>query len=51
MKSAKNGSTAFECKKCKKKNSEITQKQTRAGDEPPTTFITCLECGNSFKIN
>jgi len=45
------GSNAFKCKKCKKSNCEVTQKQTRAGDEPPTTFIKCLECGNTTRIN
>jgi len=49
-KSNKKGSQAFTCSKCKKSNSEITQKQTRAGDEPPTTFVTCLECGHTFKF-
>jgi DNA-directed RNA polymerase subunit M/transcription elongation factor TFIIS len=49
-KSNKKGTNAFTCSKCKKANSEVTQKQTRAGDEPPTTFVTCLECGHSFKF-
>jgi DNA-directed RNA polymerase subunit M/transcription elongation factor TFIIS len=44
------GSTAFPCAKCKKSNCKIEQKQTRSGDEPPTTFVTCLECGNTFKF-
>ena len=44
------GSTAFECKKCHERNVEITQKQTRSGDEPPTTFITCLNCGFKYKF-
>jgi DNA-directed RNA polymerase subunit M/transcription elongation factor TFIIS len=43
------GTTAFTCKKCKKSNCSVTQKQTRAADEPPTTFVKCLECGHSFK--
>ena len=45
------GSNAFTCKKCKEKNVEITQKQTRSGDEPPTIFVKCLECGYSFKFS
>jgi DNA-directed RNA polymerase subunit M/transcription elongation factor TFIIS len=45
------GSTAFTCVKCKKSRCRVTQKQTRAGDEPPTTFVTCLECGHTFKFN
>ena len=45
------GSSAFTCAKCKKSRCQVTQKQTRAGDEPPTTFVTCLECGHTFKFN
>ena len=45
------GSNVFKCVKCKKSNCQITQKQTRAGDEPPTTFVTCLECSHTFKFN
>jgi DNA-directed RNA polymerase subunit M/transcription elongation factor TFIIS len=45
------GSTVFKCSKCKKKNCSVTQQQTRAGDEPATTFVTCLECGHSFSFN
>jgi DNA-directed RNA polymerase subunit M/transcription elongation factor TFIIS len=45
------GSSAFTCVKCKKSRCEVSQKQTRAGDEPPTTFIKCLECGHTFKFN
>ena len=50
MLSEKKGSTAFECKKCKKRKCSITEKQTRAADEPATQFITCLECGHVFTI-
>jgi len=45
------GSTVFTCVKCKKARCQVTQKQTRAGDEPPTTFVSCLECGHTFKFN
>jgi len=38
-------SELFTCPKCKAKKSRIEQKQTRSGDEPMTTFVTCLECG------
>jgi len=51
LSSSKKGSNAFECKKCNKRNVEITQRQTRSADEPPTTFITCLNCGNKFRID
>ena len=50
-KNNKTGSSRFTCAKCKKSKCEVTQKQTRAGDEPPTTFVTCLECGHMFKFN
>lgn len=43
-------SDAFKCTKCKKSKCKITQKQTRAGDEPPTTFVTCMECDHTFKF-
>ncbi len=51
MLSEKKGSTAFECKKCKKSKCSITEKQVRSADEPATQFITCLECGHVFTIN
>lgn len=44
-------SSAFTCVKCKKAKCKVSQKQTRAGDEPPTTFVSCLECGHTFKFN
>ena len=50
-KNNKVGSSAFTCTKCKKSKCSVSQKQTRAGDEPPTTFVSCLECGHTFKFN
>jgi DNA-directed RNA polymerase subunit M/transcription elongation factor TFIIS len=50
MLSEKKGSTAFECKKCKKSKCSITEKQVRSADEPATQFITCLECGHVFTL-
>lgn len=44
------GTSAFTCVKCKKSRCQVSQKQTRAGDEPPTTFVSCLECGHTFKF-
>jgi DNA-directed RNA polymerase subunit M/transcription elongation factor TFIIS len=44
------GSDAFTCVKCKQSKCKVTQKQTRAGDEPPTTFVECLNCGHIFKF-
>jgi DNA-directed RNA polymerase subunit M/transcription elongation factor TFIIS len=49
-KNSKIGTSAFTCPKCKKKNSKITERQMRSGDEPPTIFITCLECEHSHKM-
>lgn len=40
----------FKCSKCKKRKCSITEKQVRAGDEPATTFVKCLECGHSWTI-
>jgi len=50
-KNNKTGSSVFTCVKCKKSRCHVEQKQTRAGDEPPTTFVSCLECGHVFKFN
>jgi len=50
-KNNKKGSSIFTCAKCKKSKCEVSTKQTRAGDEPPTTFVTCLECGYKFKFS
>ena len=41
----------FKCSKCKKRRCSISEKQTRAGDEPATTFVKCLECGHSWTLN
>ena len=49
-KNSKTGTDAYKCSKCKKSNSTVSVKQTRSGDEAPTTFITCLECGHSYKL-
>ena len=43
-------SSAFKCSKCKKRKCSVTQKQTRAGDEPATTFVSCLECGHQYSF-
>ena len=39
----------FTCFKCKSKKCTFYQLQTRSADEPMTTFVTCLECGNRWK--
>ncbi|XP_052396639.1 transcription elongation factor A protein 2-like isoform X2 [Carassius gibelio] len=40
----------FICGKCKGKNCNYTQVQTRSAGEPMTTFVLCNECGNRWKI-
>tara|TARA_B110000967_G_scaffold206920_1_gene254892 strand:- start:1300 stop:1824 length:525 start_codon:yes stop_codon:yes gene_type:complete len=39
----------FKCFKCFKKRCTYYQLQTRSADEPMTTFVTCLECGNRWR--
>jgi DNA-directed RNA polymerase subunit M/transcription elongation factor TFIIS len=43
-------SNAFKCKKCGERKCQVTQKQTRSGDEPATTYVTCIECDYLFKF-
>lgn len=40
----------FQCKKCKKYKTTHYQMQTRSADEPMTTFVSCLNCGNRWKF-
>ena len=40
---------AFKCGKCKQRKCTYYQLQTRSADEPMTTFVTCLNCGNRWK--
>lgn len=39
----------FRCKKCRNNKCTYYQLQTRSADEPMTTFVTCIECGNRWK--
>jgi transcription elongation factor S-II len=39
----------FHCFKCHKKQCTFYEMQTRSADEPMTTFINCLNCGNHWK--
>jgi transcription elongation factor S-II len=41
---------AFTCSRCKQKKCTVEERQTRAGDEPMTTFVTCTNCGHTFKF-
>jgi len=40
----------FKCGKCGKRRTTYTQLQTRSADEPMTTFVLCLDCGNRWKF-
>lgn len=42
--------TGFPCKKCRSRNTEFTQKQTRSADEPMTTFALCNECDYRWRF-
>tara|TARA_Y100000741_G_scaffold365120_1_gene359285 strand:+ start:219 stop:722 length:504 start_codon:yes stop_codon:yes gene_type:complete len=39
----------FTCSKCKSKKCTHYQLQTRSADEPMTTFVTCINCGNRWR--
>ena len=39
----------FKCFKCKKRKCTYYEMQTRSADEPMTTFVSCLNCGNRWK--
>jgi DNA-directed RNA polymerase subunit M/transcription elongation factor TFIIS len=41
--------TLYKCYKCKKNKCTYYEFQTRSADEPSTTFISCLNCGNKWK--
>lgn len=41
---------AFKCSRCKKRECDYYERQTRSADEPMTLFITCLNCNNSWKM-
>lgn len=40
----------FKCGKCKTRRTTYQQMQTRSADEPATTFVSCLNCGNRWKF-
>jgi len=39
----------FKCRKCHSNKCTYYQMQTRSADEPMTTFVSCIECGNRWK--
>jgi len=40
----------FKCSKCKNRKCKVSEKQTRAADEPATTFVEWTECGNAWTL-
>lgn len=40
----------FKCGKCKKRECTFQELQLRSCDEPMTLFISCLNCGNRWRI-
>jgi len=42
-------SEEFKCFKCGKRKCTYYELQTRSADEPMTTFVSCLSCGNHWK--
>jgi transcription elongation factor S-II len=40
----------YTCGKCKKNRCSYYELQTRSADEPMTMFVTCLNCGNKWKM-
>jgi transcription elongation factor S-II len=39
----------YTCGKCKENKCSYYQLQTRSCDEPTTTYVTCINCGNKWK--
>jgi len=40
----------FYCKKCHQSKCVYQEKQTRSADEPMTLFISCIVCGNHWRM-
>ena len=43
--------TDYKCGRCKEFNCSYYQMQVRCSDEPMTTFVNCMNCGNSWSYN
>lgn len=41
----------YKCGRCKERDCSYYQLQVRCSDEPMTTFINCLNCGNNWSYN
>ena len=41
----------YKCVRCKGRECTYYQMQVRCSDEPMTTFINCLNCGNKWSFN
>jgi transcription elongation factor S-II len=41
----------YKCGRCKEKQCTYYQLQVRCSDEPMTTFVNCLNCGNRWSFN
>ena len=39
----------YKCGRCKEHNCSYYQLQVRCSDEPMTTFVTCINCGNKWR--
>ena len=40
----------YKCGRCKERNCMAYELQTRSADEPMTTYIQCLNCGNKWSF-
>ncbi len=43
--------TSFKCRRCDSKNCSYYQMQIRSADEPMTSFVTCIDCDNHWRVN
>jgi len=43
--------TIHKCPQCGESKTKVTQVQIRSADEPVTTFIVCIVCGKTQKLN